>query len=200
MAGEPTLRHRDQEADGWVKYLQQLLVLTDPALEESGTFDDDTFLAVKKFQRDHGLLDDGVVGDQTWAALRFEAAHAPGTDGLAPGTHAETGPRAEWYSNYGEGTYDADTDSAGAFLVNVGAVPLPAGGTAAATITAADGTHHTRDATIEASDSDPAQPGESLFAKVGDLRGTLGSGTHTVELTLPHEWSGQRTSFTIAIP
>jgi Putative peptidoglycan binding domain len=200
MAGEPTLRHRDQETDGWVKYLQQLLVLTEPSLEESGIFDDDTFLAVQKFQRAHGLLDDGVVGDQTWAALRFDPAHAPATDGLAPGTHVETGPRAEWYSDYGQGTYDEATDSAGAFLVNVGGVPLAAGGTAPAAITKADGSNVARDAAIEASDGDPAQPGQNLFAKLGDLRAALGAGTHTIELTLPAEWSGQRTSFRITIP
>ena len=46
MAGEPTLRHRDEGADGWVKYLQQLLVLTEPSLEESGVFDDDGDVSV----------------------------------------------------------------------------------------------------------------------------------------------------------
>jgi hypothetical protein len=199
MAGEPTLRHRDEGADGWVRYLQQLLVLTDPSLEESGVFDDDTFLAVQKFQREHGLLDDGVVGDQTWAALRFSQPHAPHTDGLAPHTHHEDGPRAEWYTEHREGTYDASDDSAGAFLVNVGSVPLPAGGQAHAEITKADGSRLTREATIIASDGDPAQPGQGLFAQVRGLREALGPGTHTIELTLPAEWSGQQTAFTITI-
>ena len=199
MAGEPTLRHRDEGADGWVKYLQQLLVLTDPSLEETGIFDDDTLLAVTKFQQGHDLLDDGVVGDQTWAALRFSQPHAPHTDGLAPHTHHEDGPRAEWYSEYHQGTYDTSDDSAGAFLVNVGSVPLPAGGHAHATITKADGGQVTQSATIIATDGDPAQPGQGLFAQVRGLREALGAGTHTVELTLPSEWSGQRTSFTITI-
>ena len=195
MAGEPTLRHRDQGDEGWVRYLQQLLVLTEPSLEESGVFDDDTLLAVQKFQRDHGLHDDGVVGDQTWAALREAHPQAAGSHG----THHEHGPRAEWYTEHHQGTYDAHDDSAGAFLVNVGSVPLPAGGHAQAAITKADGSHVSRDAVIMASDGDPAQPGQSLFVRVGDLRAELGTGTHVIELTMPAEWSGQSTSFEITI-
>src|SRR5581483_4080374 len=110
MAGEPTLRHRDEGADGWVRYLQQLLVLTDPSLEETGVFDDATLLAVQTFQRQHHLVDDGVVGDQTWAALRDAHPHAPHSDGLAPHSHHEQGARAEWYTEYPEGTYDPQDD------------------------------------------------------------------------------------------
>ena len=197
MAGEPTLRHREEGAEGWVRYLQQLLVLTDPGLEESGVFDDDTLLAVKKFQHDHGLHDDGVVGDQTWAALRFSHPQAPHGDG-GHSPH-ENGPRAEWYSEYHQGTYDPADDSAGAFLVNVGNVPLAAGGHAHASMTKADGSQITQDAPIIATDGDPAQPGQALFAQVRGLRHALGPGTHAIELTLPAEWSGQRTSFEITI-
>jgi len=35
----------------------------------SGTFDGDTEAAVRRFQRDHGLVSDGIVGPRTWATL-----------------------------------------------------------------------------------------------------------------------------------
>jgi peptidoglycan hydrolase-like protein with peptidoglycan-binding domain len=35
----------------------------------SGTFDGDTEAAVRRFQRDHGLVPDGIVGPRTWATL-----------------------------------------------------------------------------------------------------------------------------------
>lgn len=38
-------------------------------LEEDGLFGRETEDAVKRFQREHGLYDDGIVGPLTWAAL-----------------------------------------------------------------------------------------------------------------------------------
>ena len=37
-----------------------------------GEFGDDTFNAVVRFQRDHGLDADGIVGDQTWSTITAE--------------------------------------------------------------------------------------------------------------------------------
>jgi murein L,D-transpeptidase YcbB/YkuD len=96
MAGEPTLYHGNQSADGWVEYLQDLLMhqMTDLGNHNHtrGLFDDFTLAAVKEFQQRKNIKDDGIVGDQTWAALRGEP-YIPkaGDDGRAPGTYVEQG-------------------------------------------------------------------------------------------------------------
>jgi hypothetical protein len=115
MAGEPTLYHGNESADGWVEYLQTLL------LEKSqwsglgshdfkkGLFDDFTFEAVKAFQSAKKLKIDGIVGDQTWAALQGEPPPfpAPHDDGRKPGTYVERGIElrfTDWviYSDYND--------------------------------------------------------------------------------------------------
>jgi len=61
-----------------VTRLQQLLnqrLSPSPSLEVSGTFEEKTLKAVKRFQQEHGLGADGVVGSKTWAAL--ETARSP---------------------------------------------------------------------------------------------------------------------------
>jgi peptidoglycan hydrolase-like protein with peptidoglycan-binding domain len=35
----------------------------------SGTFDAATETAVRQFQRNHGLVPDGIIGPRTWATL-----------------------------------------------------------------------------------------------------------------------------------
>jgi len=52
-----------------VRALQTLLVADGARLEVDGIFGSDTQNAVKRFQDEHGLVDDGVVGPLTWAAL-----------------------------------------------------------------------------------------------------------------------------------
>jgi hypothetical protein len=99
MAGEPTLYHGNQSADGWVEYLQQLLLqksvvsgLGNDNFQE-GVFDDFTLEAVKRFQSAKKLKIDGIVGDQTWAALQGDPPPfpAPHDDGRKPGTYVERG-------------------------------------------------------------------------------------------------------------
>jgi len=71
MASEPTLYHGNRSVDGWVEYLQELLL--EKTLKSSlgdhefqaGVFDDATLTAVKKFQETKRLKVDGIVGDQT---------------------------------------------------------------------------------------------------------------------------------------
>ena len=53
-----------------VAKLQQLLKAAGADVEPDGAFGQGTEAAVRKFQGDHGLAADGVVGSQTWAALR----------------------------------------------------------------------------------------------------------------------------------
>src|SRR4029453_2962488 len=73
-ARQPTLRLGDQSVDGWVEYLQKLLnAILDPSpnLKLNGNFDQATYKAVVAYQKREGLVVDGVVGNQTWASLRF---------------------------------------------------------------------------------------------------------------------------------
>jgi peptidoglycan hydrolase-like protein with peptidoglycan-binding domain len=60
--GRPTLR-RNATGD-LVLQLQRMLVV-----EQAGTFGPKTEAAVREFQRQHGMVADGIVGPKTWAAL-----------------------------------------------------------------------------------------------------------------------------------
>lgn len=51
--------------------LQALLNAHGAALEVDGDFGNGTKMAVKKFQDDHNLVADGIVGRQTWDALKI---------------------------------------------------------------------------------------------------------------------------------
>ena len=61
-AGRPTLR-RGATGD-LVKEIQSKVGVT-----ATGTFDAITEAAVRQFQREHGLVPDGIVGPRTWATL-----------------------------------------------------------------------------------------------------------------------------------
>lgn len=54
-----------------VNALQQRLNEYGYYTPQTGRFDEDTGMSVKKFQLDYGLTADGVVGDATYAALNF---------------------------------------------------------------------------------------------------------------------------------
>jgi hypothetical protein len=58
----PTLRRGDMGA-------RVKLVQTRIGVAASGAFDSNTEAAVRAFQRDHGLVADGIVGPRTWATL-----------------------------------------------------------------------------------------------------------------------------------
>lgn len=60
VPSRPTLRR--QSAGPWVKVVQSRL-----GLNEDGIFGPHTEAAVRKFQRDHELVPDGIVGPKTWA-------------------------------------------------------------------------------------------------------------------------------------
>ncbi len=61
-AGRPTLRRGT--TGNLVKEVQTRI-----GVVASGTFDAGTEAAVRQFQRDHGLIPDGIVGPRTWATL-----------------------------------------------------------------------------------------------------------------------------------
>jgi hypothetical protein len=130
MAGEPTLYHGNESVDGWVEYLQNLLMLQQTDLGNNhftnGLFDDFTLAAVVEFQRRKKLKDDGIVGDQTWAALRGEPVpRAPHDDGRAPGTYVEQGIELRFTN---EIQYLEDDDYVRFWAASVGTVH-PATGT-----------------------------------------------------------------------
>ena len=73
--GHPVLRLFDgsdstsPELSGEVKELQTLLKADGFSLDVDGVFGPDTESALKRFQTEHGLADDGVVGPLTWSVL-----------------------------------------------------------------------------------------------------------------------------------
>jgi len=63
-----TIRYGNRNND--VKILQSVLnKIGYGALVVDGVFSDNTLTAVKRFQRDYGLIPDGIVGVETWKAL-----------------------------------------------------------------------------------------------------------------------------------
>lgn len=63
--GRPTLRRGSMGQD--VEEVQKTLGLVGDSVD--GNFGPLTEAAVRRFQRDHGLVPDGIVGPKTWAAL-----------------------------------------------------------------------------------------------------------------------------------
>src|SRR5262245_12789989 len=126
---EPTLRYGDKSVDGWVEYLQQLLNFHfrpfgfEP-LAVDGDFGHDTDVGVGWFQQQFGLLVDGIVGNQTWAALRQEQAQDPGTDGRRPGTHVEVGLEARWFTEDESASYFFENDRLDLEAVNTGTATI----------------------------------------------------------------------------
>ena len=54
---EPTLRHGDEGIDGWVEYLQGLLIIEGhDTVTKNGSFDDATLDAVQRYQLHNGLV------------------------------------------------------------------------------------------------------------------------------------------------
>ena len=70
----PTLRKGDKRTE--VATLQQLLIdhgISLPKYGADGDFGNETLKAVKKFQKEHGLVVDGIVGPKTWTELMKDA-------------------------------------------------------------------------------------------------------------------------------
>ena len=73
-----------------VRELQRELRKEGFEIGDDGLFGRDTEAVVKRFQREHGLDDDGVVGSRTWSALLAEEPLKPAT--LFATTYARTNP------------------------------------------------------------------------------------------------------------
>jgi hypothetical protein len=108
MADEPTLYEHDIEVYGWVVELQRLLSdRGHPSSDPAGEFGADTKAAVVAFQRANHCDDDGIVGNQTWAALRGGTA----PEGIRNEPYGDTRPldtglaRGESVHEYVDETY-----------------------------------------------------------------------------------------------
>lgn len=73
--GQRQARVRELRARLWVSgdLSTPPLPMTDPAYDADLLYDDNLLQAVRHFQRRHGLADDGVIGEQTLAALNVSA-------------------------------------------------------------------------------------------------------------------------------
>ena len=125
-AKQPTLRLGDKSADGWVEYLQESLNQRMGAgLTVNGVFDGKVLKAVKAFQRsfkDQGVLEDGIVGDETWSFLRDGVKEKPKTDGRKPHTFVEKGNEARWVRETAVCRFDPGQDALIMEAVSVGDV------------------------------------------------------------------------------
>ncbi len=99
-AKEPTLRKGDKSPDGWVEYLQEVLGIHGHHVTVDGAFGPGTEKAVRAFQAGEKppLMVDGIVGNQTWAALREGAPQPPSTDGRKPHSFEEEGTAARFFT------------------------------------------------------------------------------------------------------
>jgi peptidoglycan hydrolase-like protein with peptidoglycan-binding domain len=202
MTGEPTLRYGDHEADGWVKYLQEKLQVEDDKLVATGVFDDPTLAAVQAFQAHRQLsFVDGIVGDETWAALRSEEHHAPGVDGLPAHEHVDLGLHLVFYNQESDDLYFPDYDTIGAAIVNVGSTQCYSGVPVHFTLTKENGEVIHPDIVLTVPQGpDPAQPGDTQWCQITDAKHILGTGTHHVEIRLSDAVGGETKKFSITIP
>src|SRR5262245_36740940 len=94
LAMHPTLRltagfpEKSPHLQSEVRILQRELIRWGYRLTADGCFGPGTQTAVKSFQRQHGMLDDGVVGARTWGALLAPNAVNLGATYQEPSTTA----------------------------------------------------------------------------------------------------------------
>ena len=96
-------------------------------LEVDGDFGGQTLKAVRAFQRKfkkEGVLEDGIVGDQTWSYLREGAPAKPKTDGRKAHSYVEKGAEARWFKEKDWVVYDYGGDNLVMLAVSVGDVAL----------------------------------------------------------------------------
>jgi lipoprotein-anchoring transpeptidase ErfK/SrfK len=89
-AGRFVLHHGDRGPD--VETLHQRLAELGAPLESSELFSDETLHSVLEFQKAEGLVADGVVGNQTWAALDDPEGEVDWTAPLVPEEYSTEAP------------------------------------------------------------------------------------------------------------
>ncbi len=143
---QPTLRKGDNTADGWVEYAQQQLNLykLGPDLQVNGDFDGNMEQRVKAVQTQlKCTVIDGIIGNETWSALRAGPREAVGTDGRKPHTFEEKGAQARFFNEApNDGGYDQASDRYYLTVVSTGEQPIDAS-SATMEVTQPNGTSHT---------------------------------------------------------
>jgi len=216
-ADEPTLRFGDDQIDGWVEYLQRLLVVKGHGpLEMTGTFDQATLDKVLAFQdrmnREPNtpstgkVFVDGVVGNQTWALLREEDARPPSTDGREPHSFVEQGVEARWLTEDNAFVFLETEDRLVIQGVSTGDTAIQSGAFEARfLIVLPNGDTVVRDRPIFTASGQPAQPGELVFAefdgaadRARNTEDPFGSKSFTFQAFMPAELGGDTTeSFSV---
>jgi peptidoglycan hydrolase-like protein with peptidoglycan-binding domain len=199
---EPTLRHGDTGNEGWVEYLQGLLILEGhDTVTKNGSFDDATLDAVRKYQLHNGLLADGVVGNQTWAALRHADPQMASSDGRERGTYVEDTREARWVYDEEMVLVDAAADELLFIAINVGSAPLDASTLANATcrITPPQGDAFDMEL-VPRNESGSTTEAGNLFFYVASKVNAIPAGRYKAEAWLPEELSGDRSESHFEIP
>jgi peptidoglycan hydrolase-like protein with peptidoglycan-binding domain len=199
---EPTLRHGDEGIDGWVEYLQGLLIIEGySTVTKHGSFDDATLEAVQQYQLHNGLVTDGVVGNQTWAALRHGDAQMAGTDGREAGTYVEDTREARWVWDEETVHFDSAADELQFVAVNVGSAELDAGALANATcrITPPEGEPFVMELVPRNESGSSTEVGKRFFYVASNVN-SIPPGHYTAEAWLPDELSGDRSESHFDVP
>jgi peptidoglycan hydrolase-like protein with peptidoglycan-binding domain len=148
---QPTLRIGDESPDGWVDYAQWLLnewrhKNRKPPLPENGKFDRGMEVAVVDFQKAANCQPDGVIGNQTWSALRDAPTRDQiGTDGRQPHTFEQKGAQARFLTEGpGDASFMVKDDRLDIVIVSVGEHPID-DYKVTVRVTQPDGTAHTHE-------------------------------------------------------
>ena len=199
-SSEPTLRLGDQSRDGWVEYLQmQLNSLGYGPLPTDGNFNEAVLAQVRAFQTDRHLKVDGVVGNQTWAALRDETPRPPSTDGRTPHTYVEQGAEARFFTEAAAFDYVPGGDQLLITAANTGSQTImPYQFELTARLTFPDGEQHTFTVPLT-NQGQPSQPGELCYFE-GGMGVQLTPGTYYFEAYMPAELGGDQTGGELVIP
>ena len=192
MTENPTLRRGDQGVDGWVEYLQTLLrVRGHTGTPEFGVFDEITEKWVISFQEYHDppLKADGIVGDQTWSALRLEPSlQSVGTDGRDPHSYTERGIELRFTT---EMSYDPYDDWVWCRATSVGDTEPPTGSiNAYVMVKHPDGTSRELRAEHENDDTDRLHT-----FRIWHATGAGPAGRYSMIMQLPMESGGDTLQF-----
>ena len=122
---QPTLRVGDESPDGWIEYAQRLLNKNKLGVTVNGKFDAAMEAKVKKFQADNHCQADGVIGNQTWSALREGPREAVGTDQRKPHSFEQKNAQGRFVTERPDVTgYNPSDDSYFMWVVSTGEQPI----------------------------------------------------------------------------